>query len=81
MTEIRASGNPEIGHKDMVMFELAYGFHDGDLKNEGAGNIDIDLRSFRRGLTTGLKNDCNIFFNISKYFLEREGSCDLNLSD
>lgn len=65
-------------------------FVSGDLKNEGAGNIDItlggsitpatiwaltvqknvdiDLRSFRRGPGTGLKNDYNIFVNVNSYF-------------
>ena len=31
-------------------------------------NLDIDLRSFRRGEDTGLKNDWNMFFNIVSYF-------------
>jgi len=65
-------------------------FVSGELENEGAGNIDInlggsisptliwtltaqknvdiDLRSFRRGPTTGLTNDYNFFFNVNKYF-------------
>ena len=43
MTEIRANGNLGFGPKNMVMFEPGYGFHDGDLKNEGAGNFDINL--------------------------------------
>ena len=65
-------------------------FVSGNIKNEGAGNIDvttggsitptmlwsltlqknvdIDLRSFRRGPSTGLTNDWNVFVNISSYF-------------
>lgn len=31
-------------------------------------NFDVDLRTFRRGIDTGLKNDWNIFFNITRYF-------------
>jgi len=30
--------------------------------------FDEDLRSFRRGRDTGLKNDWNVFFNITAYF-------------
>ena len=65
-------------------------FIDGELKKEGAGNLDIttggaitdtimwaltyqknfdvDLRSFRRGVDTGLNNDQNVFLNITTYF-------------
>ncbi len=65
-------------------------FFTGDLKNDGSGNIDVttggeitstvlwaltfqknvdvDLNSFRRGRDTGLKNDWNMFFNITMYF-------------
>jgi len=31
-------------------------------------NADEDLRSFRRGVDTGLTGDWNIFFSISRYF-------------
>jgi len=31
-------------------------------------NVDKDLKSFRRGRDTGLKNDWNLFFNITTYF-------------
>lgn len=65
-------------------------FVSGSLKGEGAGNVDInlggaitptiiwavtlqknvdiDLRSFRRGPDTGLTNDYNIFVNVNSYF-------------
>lgn len=31
-------------------------------------NLDKDLKTFRRGRDTGLKNDWNVFFNITTYF-------------
>ena len=31
-------------------------------------NVDEDLRSFRRGVDTGLTGDWNVFFSISRYF-------------
>jgi len=34
----------------------------------GQKNVDKDLKSFRRGRETGLKNDWNLFFNITTYF-------------
>jgi len=65
-------------------------FISGELKDEASGNFDLttggpitdtvmwavtfqslfdeDLRSFRRGRDTGLKNDWNVFFNITAYF-------------
>ena len=65
-------------------------FVSGELQNEGSGNLDIitggsitptvmwaltlqknfdvDLNSFRRGEDTGVKNDWNVFFNITTYF-------------
>lgn len=65
-------------------------FLTNELSGEGAGNIDLitggtitptllwsvtfqknvdkDLRTFRRGRDTGLKNDWNVFFNITSYF-------------
>jgi len=64
-------------------------FISGELSGEGSGNIDVitggtitptvlwsaiwqqnvdkDLRTFRRGEDTGLKNDWNLFFNITTY--------------
>jgi hypothetical protein len=33
-----------------------------------AKNFDIDLRSLQRGDDTGLKNDWNLFFNVTSYF-------------
>ena len=53
MTEIRANGNFGFGPKDMVMFELGYGFHDGD-SVPGCNNV--------------LTNDYNIFVNVNSYF-------------
>ena len=65
-------------------------FVDGELEDEGSGNLDInlggelnpatswditvqkrfdkDLKSFRRGEETGLENDWNVFFNVTRYF-------------
>ncbi len=65
-------------------------FLSGDLENEGSGNIefniggefnpvttwdvvaeknfDVDLRTLRRGVNTGLENDWSLFFNVSRYF-------------
>lgn len=31
-------------------------------------NLDKDLNAFRRGRDTGVKNDWNVFFNITMYF-------------
>ncbi len=65
-------------------------FLNGALKDEGSGNIDlvaggsitdtlvwgltfqknldVDLKTFGRGATTGLQNDWNIFANLTTYF-------------
>ena len=65
-------------------------FVDGELEDEGSGNLDIniggeinpstswdftvqknfdkDLTSFRRGEETGLENDWNVFFNVTRSF-------------
>jgi len=65
-------------------------FVSGELSGTGAGNVDLitggeitstvlwsvtgqvnldeDLKTFRRGRDTGLKNDWNLFFNITSYF-------------
>jgi len=65
-------------------------FVSGELSGEGSGNIDLttggsitdtvlwsltlqqnldeDLKTFRRGENTGVKNDWNLFFNITTYF-------------
>jgi len=65
-------------------------FFDGQLDGEGSFNIDLitggnitpkllwsatfqsnhnlDLSTFRRGRDTGLKNDWNVFFNVTRYF-------------
>ncbi len=65
-------------------------FVSGELKDEGSGNLDFilggaitetvmwsatlqknldkDLRSFRRGRDTGLKNDWNLFASVTRYF-------------
>jgi len=65
-------------------------FISGELSGDASGNIDLitggpvtdtvmwsvtyqslldeDLRSYRRGRDTGLKNDWNVFFNITRYF-------------
>ena len=65
-------------------------FFTGQLKEEGSFNVDVttggpitestlwavtfqsnnnlDLTTFRRGRDTGLKNDWNVFFNVTKYF-------------
>ena len=34
----------------------------------GQKNYDLDLRSLNRGADTGLKNDWNIFINVTTYF-------------
>lgn len=34
----------------------------------GQKNFDKDLESYRRGRDTGLKNDWNVFFNVTRYF-------------
>ena len=34
----------------------------------GQKNYDLDLRSLNRGAHTGLKNDWNIFINVTTYF-------------
>jgi hypothetical protein len=34
----------------------------------GQKNYDLDLRSLQRGVSTGLKNDWNIFINVTTYF-------------
>jgi hypothetical protein len=34
----------------------------------GQKNLDKDLRAFRRGRDTGVKNDWNLFFNLTRYF-------------
>ena len=31
-------------------------------------NFDVDLKTYRRGEDTGIKNDWNVFFNITRYF-------------
>lgn len=31
-------------------------------------NVDVDLMTFRRGSDTGLENDWNVFFNVTRYF-------------
>jgi len=31
-------------------------------------NHQLDLQGFRRGVDTGLKNDWNVFFNVTTYF-------------
>jgi len=65
-------------------------FISGELSGKGSGNIDVttggeitstvlwsltgqvnldeDLKTYRRGRDTGLKNDWNLFFNITTYF-------------
>jgi hypothetical protein len=34
----------------------------------GQKNYDLDLRSLQRGISTGLKNDWNVFVNVTAYF-------------
>jgi len=65
-------------------------FFSGELDGEGSFNLDLttggpitktvmwtvtyqsnhklDLRTYRRGADTGLKNDWNVFFNVTSYF-------------
>ena len=31
-------------------------------------NLDVDLKTYRRGEDTGLQNDWNVFFNLTSYF-------------
>ena len=33
-------------------------------------NFDVDLKTYRRGEDTGIKNDWNVFFNITRYFYQ-----------
>ena len=55
------SGNLDIttggNITDTIMWSLTY-----------QKNFDVDLRSFRRGVDTGLNNDQNIFFSVTTYF-------------
>ncbi len=65
MWELRATGNLGLSDSDMVMFELGYGWHDGDLvegDNDGLTNgrlrwfhlfgMDYSVESGYRGLAT-----------------------------
>ena len=83
--------NPDWWPGSQVRFMPAYSyFLGGELKDEGSGNLDIniggefnsstmwdvtvqqnfdwDLSTYRRSRETGLKNDWNVFFNITRYF-------------
>jgi hypothetical protein len=83
--------NPDWWEGAQLRILPAYSyFLDGELEDEGSGNIDInlggqinpstswditvqknvdvDLNSFRRGRETGLENDWNVFFNVTRYF-------------
>jgi hypothetical protein len=74
-----------------VQFWPSYSyFFTADLEGEGSGNVDLtlggaitpkvmwsvtgqalfdeDLKSYRRGVDTGLKNDWNVFANVTTYF-------------
>ncbi|MEH6569178.1 MAG: hypothetical protein V7709_08890 [Halioglobus sp.] len=83
--------NPDWWPGSQLRILPAYSyFVDGDLEDEGSGNLDIniggefnsstmwdltaqknfdkDLTSYRRGRDTGLENDWNVFFNVTRYF-------------
>jgi len=83
--------NPDWWPGSQVRFMPAYSyFMGGELKDEGSGNLDLnvggefnsatmwdvtvqqnfdrDLSTYRRSRETDLKNDWNVFFNVTRYF-------------